>query len=406
MTQAPAPGSNLSPGWQGWLQDTLTARREQHLLRVKRPLQSPQGPQVRVDGRWLHNFCSNDYLGLANEPALAETLAGAARSMGVGAGAAGLVCGHHQSHEALAEELADWLGVESVLLFGNGYLANVGVLQALASKGDAIFQDRLNHASLLDGGLASGAGHQRYAHADVADLARRLGDVSSRRRLIVSDGVFSMDGDLAPLPELVSCANQHDALLMLDEAHAFGVIGAQGRGSVAHFGLAADAVPLRIGTLGKAFGVYGAFAAGPKLLMDVLQQTARTAIYTTALPAALAETTRHALRLLCADDWRRERLQTLTARLRQGLLAQGWQLMASSTPIQPVRIGSSERAMVLSAALATRGFWVGAIRPPTVPAGTARLRLTLSASHDDAALEALLSGMAELAPEFASEIET
>ena len=405
MTQGSSLGSSLSPGWQGWLQDSLTTRREQHLLRVKRPMQSPQGPQVRVDGCWLHNFCSNDYLGLANEPVLAETLASAARSMGVGAGAAGLVCGHHQAHEALAEELADWLGVESVLLFGNGYLANVGVWQALVTKGDGIFQDRLNHASLLDGGLASGARHQRYGHADAADLARRLGADVSRRRLIVSDGVFSMDGDLAPLSELVACARQHDALLMLDEAHAFGVLGEQGRGSVAHFGLATDAVPLRIGTLGKAFGVYGAFAAGPKLLMEVLQQTARTAIYTTALPAALAETTRHALRLLRADDWRRERLRTLTAKLREGLLAQGWQLMASSTPIQPILIGSSERAMALSAALAARGFWVGAIRPPTVPVGTARLRLTLSASHDDAALAALLSAMAELAPEFATEIE-
>lgn len=394
----------LSAGWQRWLQDTLSTRREQHLLRVKRSLQSPQGPQVLVEGRWLHNFCSNDYLGLANEPALAETLAAASRSMGVGAGAAGLVCGHHQAHEALAEELADWLGVESVLLFGNGYLANVGVLQALASKGDGVFQDRLNHASLLDGGLASGAQHQRYGHGDVDDLARRLRADNSRRRLIVSDGVFSMDGDLAPLPELVTCAQQHNALLMLDEAHAFGVIGAQGRGSVAHFALAADAVPLRIGTLGKAFGVYGAFAAGPKLLMDVLQQTARTAIYTTALPAALAETTRHALRLLRADDWRRERLQSLIARLRAGLLAQGWALMASSTPIQPIVIGSSERALALSAALAARGFWVGAIRPPTVPAGTARLRLTVSASHDDAALDALLVAMAELAAEFATEM--
>lgn len=402
----PRVTQGLSPNWQGWLQDTLTARREQHLLRVKRPLQSPQGPLVQVEGRWLHNFCSNDYLGLANEPALAETLAHAARTLGVGAGAAGLVCGHHQAHEALAEELADWLGVESVLLFGNGYLANVGVLQALAGKGDAIFQDRLNHASLLDGGLASGAHHQRYVHGDVADLQRRLRDNPARRRLIVSDGVFSMDGDLAPLAELVHCAQQHDALLMLDEAHAFGVLGAQGRGSVDHLGLPANAVPLRIGTLGKAFGVYGAFAAGPKLLMDVLQQTTRTAIYTTALPAALAETTRHALRILRADDWRRERLQTLTAKLRSGLQAQGWTLMDSATPIQPIHMGSSERALALSAALAERGFWVGAIRPPTVPAGTARLRLTLSASHDDAALASLLSAMAELAPEFATEMTT
>jgi len=218
--------------------------------------------------------------------------------------------------------------------------------------------------------------------------------------------VFSMDGDLAPLAELVQCGQQHGALLMLDEAHAFGVLGAPGRGSVDHLGLPANAVPLRIGTLGKAFGVYGAFAAGPKLLMDVLQQTTRTAIYTTALPAALAETTRHALRLLRADDWRRERLQTLTAKLRSGLQAQGWTLMDSATPIQPIHMGSSERALALSAALAERGFWVGAIRPPTVPAGTARLRLTLSASHDDAALASLLSAMAELAPEFATEMTT
>jgi 8-amino-7-oxononanoate synthase len=296
--------------------------------------------------------------------------------------------------------------VESVLLFGNGYLANVGILQALASKGDAIFQDRLNHASLLDGGLSSGARHQRYHHADVADLERRLRADTSRRRLVVSDGVFSMDGDIAPVPELLDVAKAQDALLVLDEAHAFGVLGEQGRGTVSHANLPADAVPLRIGTLGKAFGVYCAFAAGPKLLLDVLQQTTRTAIYTTALPPALAETTRHALRKVRADEWRRQRLREHTTRLREGLLAQGWSLMPSLTPIQPIHIGTSARAVALSAALAERGFWVGAIRPPTVPVGTARLRLTLTASHDDAALTALLNTMAELAPEFAHERTT
>lgn len=393
-------------GWQDWLQDTLTTRQAQHLLRVKRPLQSPPGPRVQVDGRWLHNFCSNDYLGLAHDQELAETLARSARQLGVGAGAAGLVCGHHHAHEALAEELADWLGVESVLLFGNGYLANVGILQALASKGDAIFQDRLNHASLLDGGLSSGARHQRYHHADVADIESRLRADTSRRRLVVSDGVFSMDGDIAPVPELLDVAKAQDALLVLDEAHAFGVLGEQGRGTVSHANLPADAVPLRIGTLGKAFGVYGAFAAGPKLLLDVLQQTTRTAIYTTALPPALAETTRHALCKVRADEWRRQRLREHTTRLREGLLAQGWSMMPSPTPIQPIHIGTSARAEALSAALAERGFWVGAIRPPTVPVGTARLRLTLTASHDDAALTALLNTMAELAPEFAHERTT
>ncbi|MEL0027913.1 MAG: aminotransferase class I/II-fold pyridoxal phosphate-dependent enzyme, partial [Perlucidibaca sp.] len=281
-------------------------------------------PRVRVDGRWLHNFCSNDYLGVAADPQLAEALVAAVRDCGVGAGAAGLVCGHHREHEALAEELADWLGVESVLLFGNGYLANLGLLQGLAGAGDAIFQDRLNHASLLDGGLASGARHQRYAHGDVADLARRMAATEARRRLVVSDGVFSMDGDIAPLPGLLAASRARPALLMLDEAHALGVIGEQGRGTVSHFGLAADAVPLRMGTLGKAFGVYGAFAAGPRVLMTAVQQLARTAIYTTALPPALAAATRVALARVRNDDWRRERLRLLVARLRAGLQAQGW----------------------------------------------------------------------------------
>lgn len=397
-----SPAAGLPPDWRDWLTQVLAEREAASLLRRCRVLDSAQGPRVRVDGRWLHNFCSNDYLGLAAEPALREALIAGARDCGVGAGAAGLVCGHHREHEALADELADWLGVEAVLLFGNGYLANVGILQGLAGAGDAVFQDRLNHASLLDGGLASGARHQRYAHGDAADLARRLAASEARRHLVVSDGVFSMDGDLAPLPALLAASRTHDALLMLDEAHAFGVIGAQGRGTVSHFGLAADAVPLRMGTLGKAFGVYGAFAAGPRVLIDALQQLARTAIYTTALPPALAAATRAALTRVREDDWRRERLRALVARLRAGLLAQGWDLMPSDTPIQPVRVGDAGRALALSAALAERGFWVGAIRPPTVPAGTARLRLTLTAAHDEAVVDELLAVFADLVPAFAS----
>ncbi len=399
------PVGGLPGDWQAWLGQVLSERAEASLLRRCRTMDSAQGARVQVEGRWLLNFCSNDYLGLAAEPTLREALIAGVRESGVGAGAAGLVCGHHREHEALAEELADWLGVESVLLFGNGYLANVGILQGLASAGDAVFQDRLNHASLLDGGLASGARHQRYAHGDAADLARRLAAGEARRNLVISDGVFSMDGDIAPLPALLTVTQPQQALLMLDEAHAFGVIGEQGRGTVSHFGLAADAVPLRMGTLGKAFGVYGAFAAGPRVLIDALQQLARTAIYTTALPPALAAATRAALVRVREDDWRRQRLQVLIARLRAGLLSQGWDLMDSSTPIQPIRVGSAERALALSAALAERGFWVGAIRPPTVPAGSARLRLTLTAAHDEAMVDDLLAVLAELAPAFVNTAE-
>lgn len=400
-----ATTGGLPDDWQTWLSGVLAEREQAHLLRRCRVTDSAQGPRVLVGGRWLHNFCSNDYLGLAAEPAVREALIAAVRTAGVGAGAAGLVCGHHREHEALARELADWLGVESVLLFGNGYLANVGILQGLAGAGDAVFQDRLNHASLLDGGLASGARHQRYAHVDAGDLARRLGSCEARRRLVVSDGVFSMDGDIAPLPDLLAVTRPQQALLMLDEAHALGVLGAEGRGTVSHFGLAPDVVPLRMGTLGKAFGVYGAFAAGPQVLIDALQQLARPAIYTTALPPALAAATRAALLLVRADGWRRERLRQHVARLRAGLLAQGWDLMASVTPIQPVIIGSAERALALSQALAARGFWVGAIRPPTVPAGTARLRLTLTAAHDEAAIDELLAVLADLAPAFVQSVE-
>lgn len=400
MPSSEAVVTGLPPDWAVWLDATVRERRDAALLRESRVMASPQGPRVQVDGRWLDNFCSNDYLGLAADPALREAMIEAVARVGVGAGAAGLVCGHHAEHAALAEELADWLGVEAVLLFGNGYLANLGILQGLAGAGDAVFQDRLNHASLLDGGLASGARHQRYRHNDMDDLARRLGETSARRRLIVSDGVFSMDGDLAPLPALVDLAERHQALLVLDEAHAFGVLGDQGRGSVSHFGLRPEQVLLRMGTLGKAFGVYGAFVAGPRLLVTALQQLARTAIYTTALPPALAATTRVALRHVRADDWRRERLQGNIRALREGLLAQGWTLMDSATAIQPLLLGSAERALALSADLVARGFWAGAIRPPTVPAGTARLRLTVTAAHAPEAVAGLLAALAELAPRY------
>lgn len=395
--------SAVPTSWQAWLSDTLAARDRDGLRRQPVHLDSPQAVRVQRDGRWLDNFCSNDYLGLAAESALQAALIDAVRRVGVGAGSASLVCGHHHEHAALAEALADWLGVEAVLLFGNGYLANLGVLAGLAGRGDAIVQDRLNHASLIDGAIASGAKHLRYAHAEALAAEQRLMSLPENihKRLLVSDGVFSMDGDIAPVAELVAVAERQQALLVLDEAHAFGVIGEAGRGSVSHAGLRDDAVALRIGTLGKAFGVYGAFAAGPKVLIDTLQQLARPAIYTTALPPALAAVTRVALTHVRDDHWRRANLQANIIQFRAGALAQGWDVMASDTAIQPLLIGDTARTNALSAALLARGFWVSSIRPPTVPNGSARLRVTLSSAHTPEAIARLLDALADLAMDYA-----
>lgn len=398
--------SSLPANWQSWLVDTLAVRDRDGLRREPASIDSTQATRVQRDGRWLANFCSNDYLGLAAEPSLQEALIDAVRRVGVGAGSASLVCGHHREHAALSEELADWLGVEAVLLFGNGYLANLGVLAGLAGRHDAIVQDRLNHASLIDGAIASGARHLRYAHADVSAAEQRFASLpeSISKRVLVSDGVFSMDGDIAPVVDLVAVAKRQQALFVLDEAHAFGVIGNQGRGSVCYAKLANDAVPLRIGTLGKAFGVYGAFAAGPRVLIDTLQQLARPAIYTTALPPALAAATRVALQHVRNDPWRRDQLQANIAQFRTGALAQGWPLMPSETAIQPIRIGDTANANALSAELLARGFWVSSIRPPTVPIGSARLRVTLSSAHTREAIADLLNALAELAPRFLTHL--
>jgi 8-amino-7-oxononanoate synthase len=395
--------SSVPLSWSAWLAEEKAQRLAQSLWRQKQPLDSAQSTRVLLQGQWLHNFCSNDYLGLANDDELKHCAQQAITRDGVGAGSAALVCGHHREHQALQEELASWLGVEAVMLFGSGYMANMGVLTALLGKGDAVFQDRLNHASLLDGGLASGAKQQRYAHNDGADLQRRLATSKARRSLVASDGVFSMDGDVASVPQLVEVCAQHSALLLLDEAHALGVIGVGGRGTVSAAGLGPDAVALRIGTLGKAFGGYGAFVAGPKSLVEMIQQLARPAIYTTALPPAWAATMRKSLQLVESQDWRRQHLNQLINRLRSGLLQQGWALLPSSTPIQPVLVGSAQRALALAQALRQRGFLVSAIRPPTVPVGTARLRITLSAGHDQQSVDELLEVMADLVDHFKHE---
>lgn len=374
----------------------LERRRAEHLYRERRVVHGRSGTELSIGGHRFLNFCSNDYLGLAGDPRIAEVMAKASREHGAGSGAAHLVTGHSKAHHALEEELAEFTGRDSALLFSTGYMANLGVIASLTGRGDSVFEDRLNHASLLDGGLISHARMQRYPHADTASLERQLAAAQTGRKLVVSDGVFSMDGDVAPVVELAKSCADHNAWLMLDDAHGLGVVGPKGAGSLAAAGLGQAEVPVLMGTLGKAFGTFGAFVAGPEVLIETLIQQARPYIYTTAPPPAVAEASRAALRLAQKDEWRRERLAELIIRFRRGVAGMGLELMASDTPIQPILAGSPERAMAWSRQLEARGILVTAIRPPTVPDGTARLRITFSATHTDAQLDRLLDGLQAL----------
>lgn len=378
------------------LAPALSERSAVHRYRHRRVLETPQSPTLTVDGKSYLAFCSNDYLGLANHPAVIESLQAAAGIYGVGSGASHLVNGHSAEHHALEEELAAFCGRDRALLFSTGYMANLGAITALVGQGDAVFEDRLNHASLLDGGLLSGARFQRFLHNDLVNLETRLQKTSAARKLIVVDGVFSMDGDFAPLPQLAQLAQQHDAWLMVDDAHGFGCFGQQGGGSAEHFGLTQMQLPILMGTLGKAFGTFGAFIAGSETLIETLIQFARPYIYTTAMPPAVAAATRTSLRLLQRETWRREHLQQLIARFRAGAVNIGLQLLDSSSPIQPVILGDESRALAFSEQLAARGFLVVAIRPPTVPAGSSRLRITLSAEHSLAQVDALLDALHDI----------
>lgn len=372
----------------------LAARRAEHLFRQRPLLESPQGPQVRVDGQPLLAFCSNDYLGLASHPEVVRALLDGAERWGVGGGASHLVIGHSQPHHALEEALAEFTGRPRALLFSTGYMANLAAVTALVGQGDTVLEDRLNHASLLDAGLLSAARFSRYRHNDAASLASRL-DKASGNTLVVTDGVFSMDGDLADLPALAATAKARGAWLMVDDAHGFGALGASGGGIVEHFGLGLEEVPVLVGTLGKAFGTAGAFVAGSAELIETLVQFARPYIYTTSQPPAVACASLKSLELLRTEGWRREHLNALIARFRAGAAELGLTLMDSPTPIQPLLIGDSARAVELSRLLRERGILVGAIRPPTVPAGTARLRVTLSAAHSVAQVERLLDALGE-----------
>ncbi|ARU30521.1 8-amino-7-oxononanoate synthase [Sulfuriferula sp. AH1] len=370
----------------------LTALSEQGLLRQRRMLQGAQAVRVQVDGRELLSFCSNDYLGLANHPALAAAVMQALPDMGVGAGASHLITGHHAAHHAFEARFAEFVGLPEALLFSTGYMANLAVVTALIGRDGEVFGDKLNHASLNDAALLSRAKFSRYAHNDLAALARLMTASTARHKMVLVDAVFSMDGDVADLPALLALCEAHDAWLLVDDAHGFGVLGTGGRGSLAHFGLHSPRI-IYMATLGKAAGVAGAVVAAEYDVIIWLLQKARTYIYTTATPPILSAALLASLELIVSADDRRAHLQRLIAQLRSGLQAQGWELLESATPIQPVIIGSNAATLAISAALLEQGILVPAIRPPTVPVGSARLRITLSAAHTDADVAQLLHAM-------------
>ena len=378
------------------LQARLNLRREEHLYRTRLNVASGCSSTLSVEGRSLINFCSNDYLGLAGHPDISLALKQAADVYGTGSGASHLVSGHSVVHHKLEEQLAEYTGRPRALLFSTGYMANIGAINALIGRRDLVLQDQLNHASLLDGGRLSQADFQRYKHVDMASLEQRLEQSSAERKLIVTDGVFSMDGNLAPLREISRLAEKHSAWLMVDDAHGVGVLGQQGGGLVEELNMTVEQVPVLVGTLGKSFGTFGAFVAGSEALIETLIQFSRSYIYTTALPPAIAAATLASLKIVREESWRRDRLVQLVARFRRGAQQIGLQLAESNTPIQPVLINNDEKVMQVGQQLRAAGFLVGAIRPPTVPVGTGRLRITFSANHSEEQVDQLVAALDSL----------
>lgn len=373
----------------------LATRRARGLYRERLVLTSAQGVHIRVGDETLLSFCSNDYLGLANDPRVVAAFCAGAERYGAGAGASHLISGHTIAHQALEEELADFVGSPRALLFSTGYMANLGVVTALSDRHSIVFEDKLNHASLIDAARLTQAKVKRYPHADMERLTTMLAD-SAVPGVIASDAVFSMDGDLAPLQRLLPLARAHKAWLLVDDAHGIGVLGPGGRGSLAHLDIATQAPVILMGTLGKAFGVFGAFVAGDEPLIETLIQHARTYIYTTALPPAVAEATRASLQIVRSEKWRREQLQSLVDRFVEQATQMGLSLTGARTPIQPVILGSPEAAVAASRMLRAQGILVPAIRPPTVAPGTSRLRITFSAAHEPAHVDRLLQALAQL----------
>jgi 8-amino-7-oxononanoate synthase len=369
-------------------------RAQAGLQRRLRRIDRIDGPWLESGGRRLLAFCSNDYLGLAQHPQLIAALQRAAGDAGVGSTSAHLICGHRAEHAALEEALAAWTGRERALLFSTGYMANLGILQALLGDGDLCVQDKLNHACLIDGARLAGARLKRYPHADAAAAARQLDSQPEAAALLATDGVFSMDGDIAPLRELAALCARENATLLVDDAHGLGVLGEHGAGSLELAGLGQREVPLLMATLGKALGCSGAFIAGSATLIDDVMQQARPYIYTTAMPPALAAAATRAVALAQQERWRREKLAALIARFRHGAQQLGLRLLPSSTAIQPLLLGSAEAALDAARRLEQHGILVTPIRPPTVPHGTARLRITLSAAHEEAQVDRLLDALA------------
>ncbi|HET7267052.1 MAG TPA: 8-amino-7-oxononanoate synthase [Oleiagrimonas sp.] len=369
-------------------------RADEGLARRVHAIDCADGVRVMRAGHALINFSGNDYLGLAQHPAVVRALQQAASEHGVGSAGSHLVCGHHREHVLLEEALAEWTGRDAACVFSSGMMANLGIMQTLLGPGDACVQDKLDHASLIDAARSVGATLKRYPHADVEAAARQLDSTGDAPALLATDGVFSMDGDIAPLAELAVLATREHATLMVDDAHGLGVLGTDGSGSVRAAGLSQSDVPVLMGTLGKALGCHGAFVAGSKTLIDGLIQYARSYIYTTAMPPALAAAARAAVGIARADHGRRDKLVSLIARFRAGASELRLPLMPSVTPIQPLRLGDNERTVAAQEALRHAGYLVIAIRPPTVPAGQARLRITLSAAHKDADVDHLLDALA------------
>jgi 8-amino-7-oxononanoate synthase len=376
------------------LKNALAEIDRQHLRRTRRTVEAFPAPdhrnEVMVNGRRLVDFCSNDYLGLARHPEVAAAMAASAVALGSGSGAAHLVTGHGIEHQRLEEDLAEFTGRERALLFSTGYMANLAAVSTLVDRGEVVVMDRLNHASLVDGTLLSGARFSRYAHGDAADAERLLKDLAGAATVVATDGVFSMDGDVARLPTLARISRAHHTWLIVDDAHGIGVLGPTGRGLVEHFDLGMSDVPVLVGTLGKAFGCFGAFIAGSADLIELLMQKARTYVYTTALPQPVAAAARKSLEIMQRESWRRERVLALTARFRAAAKQLDLHLCTSDTPIQPVILGSADAAVRAQNLLLEAGFLVVAIRPPSVPNGTARLRITLSAEHTESQVDALV----------------
>jgi 8-amino-7-oxononanoate synthase len=367
------------------LQDRLDELKQLGLYRRMRLVSGPQGPRVVLDGKPVLLLCSNNYLGLADHPRVREAAADAAMRWGAGAGASRLVSGNMTLHRRLEERLATFKGTQSALLFGSGYLANVGVVSALARKGEIVFSDELNHASIIDGCRLSGAETFVYRHGDVDHLAWGLRNADGRGALIVTDGVFSMDGDVAPLEEIVELARRHDVRVMVDDAHGTGTLGPGGRGAVAEAGLDGE-VDVIAGTLGKALGSYGAFVACDHAVTRYLVNTARPLIFSTGLPPAAAAAAMAALELLQEQPRRVERLADNAATLRDELAREGFDVSGSETQIVPLIVGDAGLAMRICEAALEQGVFAQAIRPPTVPEGTSRLRLAVMASHTRAEL--------------------